>query len=84
MILRKICPEDHRFASQGLPSDDKWWSSRSDYSYSLAHGRMCSCLFFILPTGSYGICEIEFNQMGKNGRLRSGVQELLFSFSLVS
>ena len=30
--IEKICPEDHRLASRGLPSDDKWSSRGTDFS----------------------------------------------------
>ena len=34
---RKICPEDHRLASRGLPSDDKRWSWGTDFSIPSLH-----------------------------------------------
>ena len=30
---RQIRPEDHQFASRGLPSDDKRWSRETDFSF---------------------------------------------------
>ena len=34
---RKICPEGRRLASRGLPSDDKRWSSGTDFSILPSH-----------------------------------------------
>ena len=34
---RKICPEDHRMASRGLPSDGNWWSRGTDFSIPTSH-----------------------------------------------
>ena len=41
---RTLCPEDRRFASQGLPIDDKCWSRGLDF---LSHTNTNSGLFFL-------------------------------------
>ena len=35
VLDRKICPEDRRLASRGLPSDDKRWSRGTDFFYPI-------------------------------------------------
>ena len=43
---RIICPEDHRLASQGLPSDDKRWSWGTDFSVPTSQEKW---FFFLVP-----------------------------------
>ena len=35
------------------------------------------CSNFILPKGCFGVCEIEFSNIGKTSQALSGVQEII-------
>ena len=63
---RKISPKDHRLASRGLSSDDKWWLRSTDFSIPSSHKKYIPIFLLTIKHRIFILNLLQYAEMRHN------------------